>query len=768
MPTAATDASTPAEPAVRLPEPYLEIGLVGQGGMGRVLLVHDTDLDRPAAMKLLRAHLAEHAQSKVRFEREARITAQLDHPGVPSVLGRGTLEDGRPYYVMRLVQGTRLDRAMTGGELVGIRARAEVLRRLAEVVAYAHQEGTIHRDIKPANVLWGAFGEVVLLDWGLSLREGEADRPGRSLEDELAGPEVVGTPAWMAPERIRGGPTGPASDVYALGAILYQMLEDEPPIPERATLAAALRTSLSLSPPSGPSPLVDLCMAAIAEDAEFRPTAQDFGHRLGDWLTGARLAPHASEHRVQAETHLAAAHSRTQAAAELEAKARALLDAVPSWAPEVHKKRAWKAEDQAREAKQEALRETELAVQSLHVALSLAPDDADSRALLVRHHRRRAEDAARRGDAAAVSDHRAQIRVWGGSDAATSSAQVALTALPEALRVLRTPLVRSLRRFRRGTPSELGTTPLADVSIPEGPCVLHLIRPQGPSLRVAFAAWPGQTWPSAPPPAGRRFLLPERVPEGAIAIPPGWLRIDPDPLALDPLPPVHAWLDGFLVERDPVTHRRYLAFLQDRLEADGWAHARELAPRWTTGARSGTPLYLETRHGFALDPEQALTQDPDQPAILVDWHAARAFAAWEAERTGIPWRLPHELEWQRAAGVDLGWAFPWGPDADPAWFCMQASHPDTPSTAPVHAFEVDETVFGVRHMAGNVREWCCNDYARSAPPAGSIVEPTPGTGRMRVIRGGAWTSSAALCRTQSRFAAPPEVRMSALGFRLFA
>jgi len=100
---------------------------------------------------------------------------------------------------------------------------------------------------------------------------------------------------------------------------------------------------------------------------------------------------------------------------------------------------------------------------------------------------------------------------------------------------------------------------------------------------------------------------------------------------------------------------------------------------------------------------------------------------------------------------------------------MQASHPDTPTSASMSSFPVDESVFGVRHMAGNVREWCLNDYRRQGPTSGSVVVPRPSTDdALRVIRGGAWTSSAAFCRIQSRFAGPPEQRMSALGFRLVA
>ncbi|MCA9542677.1 MAG: SUMF1/EgtB/PvdO family nonheme iron enzyme, partial [Myxococcales bacterium] len=147
---------------------------------------------------------------------------------------------------------------------------------------------------------------------------------------------------------------------------------------------------------------------------------------------------------------------------------------------------------------------------------------------------------------------------------------------------------------------------------------------------------------------------------------------------------------------------------------------------------------------LTVDAEGDLWQ-PDWPVMLVRWFDAVAYARWLAETTELPWRLPQELEWEKAArGVDRR-IFPWGNYCDPTWCCMLESHPQRPMIASVDAFEHDESPYGVRGMAGNVRDWCLDRYQAGRPPTSPCVGPpdtSPGLeSDPRIIRGGYFGAS---------------------------
>jgi serine/threonine protein kinase len=211
-----------------LPARYQPIEVIGRGGMGVVWRARDALLDRDVAVKVIASHLPSD-ELAARLTREARIVARLEHPGVVPVHDVGALDDGRAWYVMRLVAGQRLDVAASR-----IASRSELLRiveRLCETVAYAHAHGVVHRDLKPGNVMLGPFGEVLVLDWGIA-------REQRSTRDEVGHPHaegsaadhvtqsgtVLGTPGYMSPEQATAGAVDERSDVFGLGAILRDLI----------------------------------------------------------------------------------------------------------------------------------------------------------------------------------------------------------------------------------------------------------------------------------------------------------------------------------------------------------------------------------------------------------------------------------------------------------------------------------------------------------------------------------------------------------------
>ena len=218
-----------------VPDRYEVHEELGRGGMGIVFRAVDRELQREVAIKVLNAGTPGLAQ---RLRQEARILGRLEHPGIVPIHDIGILHDGRLFYVMKLVRGERLDHYAARN--VALAARLRIIDRLCDAVAFAHAHGVIHRDLKPQNVMIGAFGEVLVLDWGVAKVRDSASAaglaPGPSVGTEHGA--VLGTPGYMAPEQAEGlAHVDERADVYAVGAILRFLVADPP----RALRAIATR-----------------------------------------------------------------------------------------------------------------------------------------------------------------------------------------------------------------------------------------------------------------------------------------------------------------------------------------------------------------------------------------------------------------------------------------------------------------------------------------------------------------------------------------------
>lgn len=221
--------------------------VIGHGGMGEVVRAHEPRLERDLAIKFLKVRHHDNTSLRLRFFAEAKITASLQHPGVPPIHDVGVAEDGRPFIAMKLIRGHSLSELLarrTSPE-DGLASFVKIFEQVAQTMAYVHRQGVIHRDLKPQNIMVGAFGEVQVMDWGMGKRlaqiEPEGERTAAPVDGDVLPNDcnpnatragaVIGTPAYMSPEQARGEShrVDERADVFGLGAILCEILTGRPP-----------------------------------------------------------------------------------------------------------------------------------------------------------------------------------------------------------------------------------------------------------------------------------------------------------------------------------------------------------------------------------------------------------------------------------------------------------------------------------------------------------------------------------------------------------
>ena len=213
---------------------YALVRYLARGGMGSVWLAEDTMLHRRVALKVLDLVPPTDDFAR-RLLQEARILAGLEHPGIVPIHDVGTLPDGRAFYCMKYVEGKTLTHHVTG---TGLADKLRLLERIAEPVSFAHARGVIHRDLKPENIMIGAFGEVLVMDWGLAKiaagvpppAENNTDAPMVTAPGVSGQGKVLGTHGYMSPEQARGAAAvDHRSDIFSMGAILWYLMTGSPP-----------------------------------------------------------------------------------------------------------------------------------------------------------------------------------------------------------------------------------------------------------------------------------------------------------------------------------------------------------------------------------------------------------------------------------------------------------------------------------------------------------------------------------------------------------
>jgi serine/threonine protein kinase len=292
---------------------YRILELHRRGGLGEVFVAQDEELGRKVALKQIREEYADHADSRGRFLLEAEITGGLEHPGIVPVYGLCAYPDGRPFYAMRLVHGESLREAIQRFQLAENSSRDPgeralemrgLLNRFVAVcnaVAYAHSRGVLHRDLKPANIMLGPYGETLVVDWGLAKLLAADPIPDAS--PELLRPPSAsgspptqldsgaGTPEYMAPEQAARRPDalGPHTDIYGLGAVLFEILTGRPPHDRHSRtpdppLAQTVR-------PSTPAALDEIAARAMnPQPADRYPSASALAEAVQRWLAEEPVA----------------------------------------------------------------------------------------------------------------------------------------------------------------------------------------------------------------------------------------------------------------------------------------------------------------------------------------------------------------------------------------------------------------------------------------------------------------------------------------------
>jgi serine/threonine-protein kinase len=769
---------------------------LGQGGTGRVYAAEDRNSGRLAALKVLNQRAKESPELVRRFINEARITAQLEHPGIVPVYDVGMLPSGEPFYTMRVVGRHSLADILWDPLIRHDYPLVRLLTIFDQVccsLGYAHSRGVVHRDVKPENVLVGNFGEVYLTDWGIArvlplVGAPGDDAPADDAEGSgalTAASSFLGTPGYMPPEQIVDPARVDArADIFAAGVILYEILTGRSPFRGKSAVET-LRLTLSqdaLPPaevnPHAPLLLGELALRCLQRDPEQRPQSMAVVvEELQAYLEGSK--ERARQREAAAELVRRAAAVTTTCLALREERDRLLgeaaraLDAVRPHDDVGRKAPAWEGRDRAAQAERESEEAFAEATVLFSQALARDPENlAARRSLAELYWMRMIEAEGRRNEGERAFFERLMRQHDDGTHAARlrAKAKLVVAATPDGAEVAVARLSNLRGILTAGHARPVGRTPLTH-ELPAGDLLVTVTHPDHVPLALHLDLRRGEEHR-----AEVRLRTPAEVGEGFVLVPAGPVQLGGDPDAPGSLSARTVAPGDFAIARLPVTYGEYFEFLDD-LERTDPAAARRHAPRDAGGAPRGVacrdgrwvvlPALLGRQHADdpATDELQELLRRV--PVTFVDWFDAVAYCRWRSARDGHEVRLPCEHEWEKAARGADGRPYPWGDFFDATFCKMRDSRPGAPAPEPVGAFERDCSPYGVRDLAGGVREWVADIVGeRSAAELAAGDGAAAAEDETRVVRGGCWLAVGAECRAAARTRAVARVHRGDVGFRV--
>jgi eukaryotic-like serine/threonine-protein kinase len=766
---------------------------LGAGGVGQVVAALDREVRRLVALKTLQPGPAGDPIVTARFVEEARITAQLEHPGIVPVYDLGAGPDGSAFYTMRIVKKRSLRDVLAKPELRKQWSTARLMSLMLQVcraLGYAHSRGVLHRDIKPENILVGDHGEVYVADWGLAKLEdnspivihGEGSSPPPNQTD------AGGTPGYMAPEVLQGNwdVVDHRADLFAVGVVLYEILTGRQPF-EGRNVAEIYISTWERAParpttvnPAAPLLVEDLCLELLAKDPAARPPSADAAaERIEEFLEGAkereRRAEEARRLCEQAKAPSAKYHQFEQERQRLKTQAKALLKVIRGWESVDRKRPAWALEDLADKAEREQALALAEAIDLYTKALGYDAQCTEAHEGLATLYWARAQEAVEERRTAAQVYYEALVTEHDQGTYAPllrAEATLSLVSNPPGAHVVAQRYFERDRILVLAEERYLGITPIREARLPAGSYLVTL-RAEGfrdvryPVLLRRGGRHDGLVNLYTDEEIGRDFLF----------VPGGTAILGGDADAYDALPLQHVDVADFAIARFPITHREYCSFLDD-LETNNPEILERRLPRSDSfgvivvkkdGRWSPFDRLIEGEARKRFPPEDGHFWRV--PIRCVDWYDSRDYCRWLATRSGAPIRLATEAEWEKSARGTDGRFYPWGDRFDPTFCHMRDSRPHGTESEPIGEFPADESPYGARDMAGGVREWVADVFGEQA---GTTLEdeeePAPSTERgdagKRRIRSGNPSSDHKWCRAASRSSLSALTRGPGLGFRV--
>ena len=622
---------------------------------------------------------------------------------------------------------------------------------------------------------------------------------------------VAGTIDYMSPEQLKGdiNATSYEADVYGLGVVLYELLTCQLPFPlpneaRHWNLREKLRAALDIRerplqwPVGGrpiPEDLKNLCEKALHPDKNLRlKSAHDFSRLLVDYLDGVGRRERGLEKVKEAEHFVVQAKLLNEQAQTLFDRGEALNGKVKSSDSEQMKRPAWALLDEANDLRNQARDLEYEAERALYDALLFDDQLTEAHTMLalraLESHRKESELHGEEGKGRLLLSIQRHFPFISAQQKPTFEAYLSPKApvrfairAPNAIdiEVIAQPYVTRARRTVLGEPetwvAQRNHSPTDSSFFIERDQELgrYLITVNAEGYEpLIYPIWVQREHGWIGKLSSNKELSPipmmrlNTCPQGMAYVPKGWFFAGGDPSVSNSVIPKRAlWIDGFLMAKRHVTHREYLAFLQALCDGGESERAYHLRPRLRD--EEGEGLYSFAEGKVTLNESEFVRLD--WPANYTDYESALAYTKWKSEETGLPYRLPSDMEWEKVARNVDARTFPWGEHFDPSFTHMRLSLP-SPTPSQPDRWEADQSPWGHLALAGSMRDWTCTHFEPKFPyQAHSTVEPPSleqqqDLTKDRIVRGGSWKTQEGNCRTAFRFVATPIYRDDDGSFRL--